>query len=477
MSTVLIFGDGDYGNYEPLTNLQSLLQNDGKSVDVVESTALPKKITSYNEIWYVATDPVSASDAKRLQKFVSGGGGLYLTGERPCCESLNGVDAAFINSLTVNGNIQIGGLGDADDETAFDDVNSSAEASAATSPNVLTGWLPAAPGGITGVPPKNELTSTPFGGTATATGAVWSGKDLKAGKGRLAILMDINWLESGWWDLTTTTQMVQNLDTFLTSAAAGSTSTATSSPNWSGYVGTATGVTYVNTSFTVPYVDCSTTHAGGAVSIWDGIDGSGNSHLVQAGVGIYCDKTTKKTGTPSPCYDLWTEVLPAYPASIGPNDTCNGEVNPGDVVNVSIQDDHPPRGGSYAVVVSDTPPGGSPTTYSVDLTSAGEPELSAECIVEAPQYAPEFLGLSWLGKIMGLNNFAQLPNFDVVDFTDCSAETDNNGNFTSSELADPGNPFFNVSMINMSDVRRFKATTGPEIFPNLDWYVTWRNPN
>jgi hypothetical protein len=56
----------------------------------------------------------------------------------------------------------------------------------------------------------------PGDGTRVPTAAVW-GADQVIGGGRLAILMDINWLEPAYHDATTEPQVAQNLALFLSS--------------------------------------------------------------------------------------------------------------------------------------------------------------------------------------------------------------------------------------------------------------------
>lgn len=218
--TALIFGLGDEGNLEPITNLQALLQGDGYTVTVDEHAALPASISQYGSIWYVdALDAISSADASSLEAFVRSGHGLFLTGERPCCDANNLEDQSIVNSLLKAGSIQVGGYGDADNYYS-NSVNTSAIDGVGVSPNALTTWQTAAPGGIGGVPAANVFASNTFSGIPMATGAVWDGSQL-TGPGRLAILMDVNWLESSYWNQTTSSAIVQNLANFLSKGKSG----------------------------------------------------------------------------------------------------------------------------------------------------------------------------------------------------------------------------------------------------------------
>jgi RHS repeat-associated protein len=224
---VLIFGLGDTSGddataSEPVTNLESILEDDGYSVTVDSSSTLPSDISSYGSIWNVdIQDPITSDDAATLESFVESGGGLFLTGERPCCEvgPVNAEDQSIINSLVASGGVGVGDLGDAtngDDDPQNDPVNESAPDGVATYPNSLSTWNPSAPGGISGISSSNTFASTSFTSGTGAVGAVWDGSSLVGGgEGRLAILMDINWLESAYWQETDAEQVAHNLEAFL----------------------------------------------------------------------------------------------------------------------------------------------------------------------------------------------------------------------------------------------------------------------
>jgi RHS repeat-associated protein len=211
---VLIFGLGDEGDTEPITNLEALLQSDGYNVTVDKKASLPSSIASYGSIWWVdASDVISSSNASKLESFVKAGGGLYLTGERPCCEANNQEDQFIIDNLVTGGGVGVGGQGDANDPSQAENVNRSVEDGVGI---FLSTWTPSAPGGMTGVAPQSVFTSTQFSSGTLATGAVWDGSQLSGGSGRLAILMDVNWLESEYWDAATVPGIVESLATFLT---------------------------------------------------------------------------------------------------------------------------------------------------------------------------------------------------------------------------------------------------------------------
>jgi lysophospholipase L1-like esterase len=210
-ATTLIFGSGDYGSTESITDLQTLLDDDGWPTDV--ATSLPTNLSQYKAIWFVDTqNPLTAGEEKRLENFVRVGKGLYLTGERPCCETLNQSDQAVIDSLVSGGGVQVGGLGDADFANTFEPANLGAVAGLMQHPNFISEWNPDAPGGLAGISGANVTTTAPGG---VPTGAAWDQSSMANGKGRLAIQMDVNWLE--WSDTAeqANTLLAQNIESFL----------------------------------------------------------------------------------------------------------------------------------------------------------------------------------------------------------------------------------------------------------------------
>jgi len=210
-ATTLIFGSGDYGNTEPVTDLQTLLDDDGWPTDV--ATTLPLNLSQYKAIWFIdAQNPLTAAEEKRLENFVRVGKSVYLTGERPCCEQVNQSDQAVIDSLVSGGAVQVGGLGDADYANTFEPANLGAADGLTRFPNFIGEWNPDAPGGLAGVSGANVTTTAPGG---EPTGAAWDQSSMVNGKGRLAIQMDVNWLE--WSDTAeqANTLLAQNIESFL----------------------------------------------------------------------------------------------------------------------------------------------------------------------------------------------------------------------------------------------------------------------
>jgi hypothetical protein len=449
----LIFGEGDsLGGVtpsEPLTDLENILTSAGYGVD--EDSTLPTSLGQYKAIWYIDTNPLTSSEETELEAFVNAGHGLYLSGERPCCEALNASDTSVIDDLVAGGGIQAGGQGDADDGTAPEAVSPDAIDDVAETPNVLTSWTPNEPGGMTGVSSANVLTSTNFDGESLPTGAVWDGSDMTNGKGRLAILMNIPWLESQYWDQTTATQMAVNLERFLMAATPVPMGVHS---QWAGYAAKAHGVSDITGSWTVPSVDCTMATEASAVGIWVGIDGFGNKDLIKAGVGVTCASSTA-----TPCYYLFTEVLP------GAEDPFTGcsAVSPSDDLTVEVTNS--PFGSStFVVTFTDN---GDQVDSPIYLTANSKRDKSAECIVQLP---PGNVGPTPA-------HYTQLADFGSVAFTQCQGTaTQNAGNSLDvDQLASGSDGAFTVTALHVGRGGNTKATTVAPDFPDPTWSVSWDN--
>jgi hypothetical protein len=210
---ILIFGSGNFGDPTSLNNAKTVLDGAGYSATVAASDALPADLTPYAQVWHVSTSPPSVADQDRLVAFARAGGGVYLTGERPCCEGVNASAASIVNRLVVTvGGVQVGGLGDPYYAVGPLPVRSTVTGGLAARPFSLTTWQPAAPGGIGNVSGDNVFVLAPD--EATPVAAAW-GRDDVVGGGALVLMMDINWLEPSYWDATTAPQVAQNVALFL----------------------------------------------------------------------------------------------------------------------------------------------------------------------------------------------------------------------------------------------------------------------
>ncbi len=123
-------------------------------------TSLYADLSSYNAIWYVDTSPLSAGAATELETFVEEGGGLYLTGERPCCDALNSWDQGIVDTVVAGGGVQVGGLGDDSAGYGTEALDPNAIDGITTNPNVVANWTPSAPGMTAGVSGDNVISRT-----------------------------------------------------------------------------------------------------------------------------------------------------------------------------------------------------------------------------------------------------------------------------------------------------------------------------
>ena len=177
---------------------------------------VPAELGEYDVVWYVdLSSPLTEAERVALVTFVESGGGLHLTGERQCCEDDNDAIEAVVEALVLEPGQRLGDLGDQAPSYEF---NSSAAGSIAQEPNVLGFWLADGVGGISGLgvlPDPNILATgfSPGTGEIAPIGGVWDCSDLFAGRGRLTVLMDGNWLAR-----PERAGVIENIQTFLGAA-------------------------------------------------------------------------------------------------------------------------------------------------------------------------------------------------------------------------------------------------------------------
>ena len=194
---VLIAGTGDFSNpnpIEPNDNLAQALTAAGYSV--TESATLPADLGSFGQVWWVDAIPMTAAEQNQLIDFEETGRGVYLTGERPCCEDLNAADQTIVNSVVSGGGITVGGQGDVCGCNAPLPVNAGVVGNLATQPHTVTTWQPNAPGGLAGVPASSVFSYyQPDEFTTQVAAAAWD-RPSTVGQGRLVVFMDVNWPEA-----------------------------------------------------------------------------------------------------------------------------------------------------------------------------------------------------------------------------------------------------------------------------------------
>lgn len=162
--------------------------------EVASGPTIPEDLAGIGQLWWIDwNNRPAAEDIPRLEDFINDGGGLYLTGERPCCELLNQRVEEIVNQVVLDGPIQVGGFGDPFDQYGTVATNPDAVGGVSTTPHEVPGIRVAAPGGMAGLSGANVLALTPAG---VPIAGIWDAEHL-TGDGRLAVLMDINWLDSG----------------------------------------------------------------------------------------------------------------------------------------------------------------------------------------------------------------------------------------------------------------------------------------
>lgn len=226
---VLLFGDTDIfpsvGSRNALASDVSRLQP-GVLVTNLNSPTLPADLSAYGTIWYVgAFSAISAADQTRLAQFLSQGGGLYLTGERQCCQTLNNSVQSLLRTVVVNGTtIVVGSTRDffppAGEPLLPATFNSGARGNVTTTPNILTAWFPNGPGEILGISGANVLSTLGEGIVA----GVWNESDLVGGAGRIILMMDVDWLANAQslegCDALCRQRIIENFLVFLDDPAA-----------------------------------------------------------------------------------------------------------------------------------------------------------------------------------------------------------------------------------------------------------------
>jgi hypothetical protein len=198
--------------------------------------------------------------------------------------------------------------------------------------------------------------------------------------------------------------------------SAASTPTSEPSSNWSGYVATGStstaGFRYVQATFTVPSVNCTTTPTA-AVGAWVGLDGVpygfvGESDTVeQDGIAAECD-----SGTPD--YYAWYESYPADAVQ------ASFTISPGDAIEASVYwNASAPASQRYDYQLTDVTTGASLNTLQ---PCGGACHISsAEVITEAPSDAS--------GDVLPLADYG-IVNYENLAVTDRSGQR---AGFTSSD--------------------------------------------
>jgi len=192
---MLLWGDPDIAPSVPsraalAADLRAVVPN--ALITNLNGSTLPADLSAYGSIWYVgAFNAISPADQAKLVQFLASGGGVYLTGERPCCQVLNNSVQSLLRSEITGGDGIV--VGSAQDFPGTATFNPNALGGITSTPNVLTTWAPASPGEITGIAGANVLAASGDGIVA----GVWNEANLSGNAGRIVLMMDVDWLSNG----------------------------------------------------------------------------------------------------------------------------------------------------------------------------------------------------------------------------------------------------------------------------------------
>lgn len=188
---VLVFGDDVLGR----NALAPVLESMGHIV--TNTFNLPEDLGGYSAIFHVGLRAqLVAAERERLALFLEFGGAVHLTGERPCCDTMNDSLTLFVRDVVEGGeSITVGRQGDvpslSNDPFFPFLINPDAKGGIAGVPNAAAALRLASPGGIAGIAdPENVLV---VGLDNVPVGAIWDKDDLVGRGGRLSIIMDTNW--------------------------------------------------------------------------------------------------------------------------------------------------------------------------------------------------------------------------------------------------------------------------------------------
>jgi hypothetical protein len=182
---------------------------------------------------------------------------------------------------------------------------------------------------------------------------------------------------------------------------------------WAGYEAIPTKghyATYVNGSWTVPAVSCSTSGQSAAL-IWVGIGGTRTNntspHALASGLEQIGTRIDCKNGIP--VYSTWYQLFPAEVRTIP---ITNVTQKAGDNVTASVSYSNVTQLFTFSIATTS-----DPTGYTFSLLYPGNNHTSAEWIVEAPSY---FLRPATFQN----QTFLQMPDFYAVSFRGCYATID-----------------------------------------------------
>jgi hypothetical protein len=194
------------------TQAKVVLSGLGHDVTLVSSAtaALPADLSVFDTVWLVQLPAVSGSQQNALVKYVRAGGGLYLTGERACCENLNSSDQNLLANLLRSNVPMVGGTsvegGDLMLPTAANPFGIT------STPNTITRWKTLAAGLVSSVPAARAVFEKSPGVTSAS---VYPPEDLDQGGGCTYLAMDLTFWQTTVSTVTELSPLVENIETYL----------------------------------------------------------------------------------------------------------------------------------------------------------------------------------------------------------------------------------------------------------------------
>jgi|GEM_PF-6955093 len=163
-----------------------VLQGLGHEVTAATSLVpvLPADLSVFDTIWVIQVLPLTGPQENAIVDFVNAGGGLYFSGERLCCESLNASIQNTLNRL-IRASTRIGNSGEGGDifDAALDDPHQ-----ITSMPNAVPQWLAGQAGLMSMIDGPNQVYRNALGVGAAA----WAGEDLDRGGGCIYVPMDLS---------------------------------------------------------------------------------------------------------------------------------------------------------------------------------------------------------------------------------------------------------------------------------------------
>lgn len=179
------------------------LRSVGENVE--ETSSVPAVLDRYKSVWFVGLNPtVSSTEGQRLANYVRGGGAFFLAWDDPY--SAPSLAIGLGNTLLIRPLESTAGQGIAPGPYSF---NTSVTDYVATHPNHLAQFVPSDASGLAStstLPQRNTLISN----GSSVVGAVWSEQDMTEGRGRVAVIMDGDWIANPGGS-----ELLQNLRDFL----------------------------------------------------------------------------------------------------------------------------------------------------------------------------------------------------------------------------------------------------------------------